>query len=206
MLGTPAYSAPEAIRSGKFSAQSDQFSLAATLYEAVSGKRAFPGDDAVAVATLITNDHPAPFAASLGLGADVDLVLARALAKSPKDRYPNCEEFGRTLAEALRANVRATLPTVPDSFHRTEPRRASWLRPFAWGLGVGAIGLWLLLRHGAPNVLSGPAEGAKVQTAPEEILLPTAWLHARKPPDERTPQTSKVVHQKHQDAGTKGAR
>src|SRR5687768_1760361 len=57
LLGTPAYSAPEAIASGVFSPLSDQFSMAATLYEAISLHRAFPGDDAVAVATRIATEE-----------------------------------------------------------------------------------------------------------------------------------------------------
>ena len=48
VLGTPAYAAPEALSSGAFGPRSDQFSLAATLYEALTGVRAFPGDDALA--------------------------------------------------------------------------------------------------------------------------------------------------------------
>lgn len=181
VLGTPAYSAPEAIRSGKFSAQSDQFSLAATLYEAISGKRAFPGDDAVAVATLITNDHPPPFAPGLGLAPEVDAVLSRALSKNPRDRYANCEEFGRTLGDALRANTRANLPTMPDAFHLDEPPRKGWFRPFVWGTGVGAIGLWLLLRHGGPLAPSTAEVAQQTQATPEEAILPTAWLFERKP-------------------------
>jgi serine/threonine protein kinase len=198
ILGTPAYSAPEAIRSGRFSAHSDQFSLAATLYEAISGQRAFPGDDAVAVATLITNDHPAPFAGGLGLALEVDLVLTRALSKNPKDRYSNCEEFGRTLAEALRANTRATLPTLPDSFHRVESEPSSWLKPFGWGLGLGALGLWLVLRHGTPEALSNPATDS-MQAPPEEVIAPTAWLYERKP------VTASSAQPMVQDSGAKGA-
>ena len=66
LLGTPAYSAPETFRAGQFSPESDQFSLAATLYEAIAGKRAYPGDDAVAVASRIANEEPARFAAAAG--------------------------------------------------------------------------------------------------------------------------------------------
>jgi serine/threonine-protein kinase len=78
ILGTPAYSAPEAIRSSKFSSQSDQFSLAATLYEAISGRRAFPGDDAVFVAAQIANEEPPRIAAVCNVASAVDTVLARA--------------------------------------------------------------------------------------------------------------------------------
>ena len=101
LLGTPAYSAPETFRDSKFSAASDQFSLAATLYEALSGERAFPGDDAVSVASKITHDPPAPFAAARGYGESLDGVFGRALAKAPEDRFETCAAFGEALVRAL---------------------------------------------------------------------------------------------------------
>src|SRR5690606_35090078 len=67
VLGTPAYAAPEAIANGKFTPLSDQFSLAATMYEAISGRRAFPGDDAVAVASRIGTEEPPAIAAVCGV-------------------------------------------------------------------------------------------------------------------------------------------
>lgn len=66
LLGTPAYSAPESIHHGKFSPLTDQFSLAATLYEAISGRRAFPGEGALAVATRIATEYPPLIAAASG--------------------------------------------------------------------------------------------------------------------------------------------
>ena len=101
LMGTPAYSAPETFRTSTFSPASDQFSLASTLYEAVSGTRAFPGDDAVAVAQRILHESAEPFAASLGLPEEVDHVFARALSRKPRERFPSCEAFGRALAAAL---------------------------------------------------------------------------------------------------------
>lgn len=97
VLGTPAYSAPEALTSGDFGPASDQFSLAATLYEALSGKRAFPGDDALAVASRVTTDTPTP----LGTFTAADLVLARGMAKDKTKRFESCEAFGEALATAL---------------------------------------------------------------------------------------------------------
>ncbi|MFT3764426.1 MAG: serine/threonine-protein kinase [Minicystis sp.] len=101
LMGTPAYSAPETFRAGKFSPASDQFSLAASLYEAISGQRAFPGDDAVSVAAKITHDDPEPFATVVGLPPAVDEVLKRALARAPEERFPSCEAFGAALARVL---------------------------------------------------------------------------------------------------------
>ena len=101
LMGTPAYSAPETFRTSTFSPESDQFSLAATLYEAASGKRAFPGDDAVAVAQRILHESAEPFASALALPEDVDRVFGRALSRRPRERFSSCEAFGRALADAL---------------------------------------------------------------------------------------------------------
>jgi serine/threonine protein kinase len=105
LLGTPAYSAPETFRETKFSPASDQFSLAATLYEALSGQRAFPGDDALTVANRIANEHPSPIGPVLGYSGSVDAVFARALSKSPAARYATCRDFGIALVEALDARM-----------------------------------------------------------------------------------------------------
>ncbi len=177
ILGTPAYSAPEAIRKGRFSAQSDQFSLAATLYEAISGRRAFPGDDAVAVASLITNEEPQPCAALIGLDAGVDRVLLRALAKDPKQRFGSCEEFGKALSDALRPELRASLPTLPDSFHSAPPPRRSsvWLS-LAVGVALGAAAVWTTRDPSSPAALVSQ----QTRWSDEEVLLPVAWLAERR--------------------------
>jgi len=108
LMGTPAYSAPETFRAGKFSQASDQFSLATTLYEALSGQRAFPGDDAVSVAALIAHGSADAFAADLGLPAAVDVVFARALARKPEERFASCTALGDALADAIAGDVPAT--------------------------------------------------------------------------------------------------
>jgi serine/threonine-protein kinase len=97
VLGTPAYSAPEALASSEFSSRSDQFSLAATFYEALSGKRAFPGDDAMSVATRVATEDATP----IGAFSSVDDVLARAMSKDKDRRFASCAIFGDALATAL---------------------------------------------------------------------------------------------------------
>jgi eukaryotic-like serine/threonine-protein kinase len=114
LLGTPAYSAPEAISHGTFSPASDQFSLATTLYEALCLHRAFPGDDAVAVAARITYEEPPGVAALCGLDGRVDTVFARALSKNPRARFESCEHFGQALAESLDLPGRRSVPTLSD--------------------------------------------------------------------------------------------
>lgn len=158
LLGTPAYSAPETIDDNRFSAHSDQFSLAATLFEALSGRRAFPGDDALDVASLVQIADPAPIARALQLDPSVDAVLARGLSKQPEERFGSCAELGEALAEALELRYRPRMSTLPDERHlalavHAEPRRArpGWLvAALLLGLGMslgvlvgGPVGAWL---------------------------------------------------------------
>ena len=143
LLGTPAYSAPECIETGKFSPLSDQFSLAATLYEAVSGLRAFPGEDAIAVATRITNEEPPAIAELAGLDPHVDEVLARGLAKDPVRRYEDARALGLALSEALSRSPRSKLPTLPDQRHRSHEPSARETRTTRLVIGGAAVGALL---------------------------------------------------------------
>lgn len=126
-VGTPAYSAPESIRHGSHSAGTDQFSMAATLYEALSGRRAYPGDEAVVVARKIETETPFGVAQGLGLSPSVDRVLLRGMSQSPSDRYPTCQAFGEALERALGSN-RIPQATLPDH-HRSPatPTLPPWL-------------------------------------------------------------------------------
>ena len=187
LLGTPAYSAPEAIALGEFSPASDQFSLAATLYEAISGRRAFPGDDAVAVATRISTEDPPRIADLCGVDPHVDTVLARALSKDPTARYPTCDGFGAALAEALTMSQRAAMPTLPDERHRTA-HVVSQSRTKRVALGAAAAGALLALGVAELNAsLRAPAAAAPEHGAPNPVAEapPTAYLAEAAPKNER---------------------
>ncbi|HEY6079142.1 MAG TPA: serine/threonine-protein kinase [Polyangiaceae bacterium] len=189
LLGTPAYSAPESIAKGTFSPLSDQFSLAATLYEALSQRRAFPGEDAVSVATRITHEVPPGIADSCDLDQHVDAILLRGLAKPPAERFSSARELGETLAEALAIPTRKMLPTLPDEHHRRAPWQA---RPENHGLrtavggaaigalvGVAALQLSTMLREPEP-----PASG----DAPSHVAV--AWIYEKPAPTRLTPETA----------------
>ncbi len=159
LLGTPAYSAPECISGGKFSPSSDQFSLAATLYEAIGGERAFPGDDAVTVASKIGTEEPSPIAQRLGLDPRVDQVLARGLCKDVDRRFETCEAFGEALAAALEIGTMwDATPTFwnPRSSPISLSKRplAKWASVTIGSLAIGALGAVLLFsaRPGDPGL------------------------------------------------------
>ena len=186
LLGTPAYSAPEALSGGQFSAKSDQFSMAATLYEAISGRRAFPGEDAVAVASKIANEDPPPVSGFAGVDPPVDVVLSRALSRDPRARFETCAEFGAALADALKMSPRAQMQTLPDEVHRAaqDATGVRVARAATGGIAVGAmlaIAGFQLTSHFRQDDAKSAAPPAAVVAAPKPIEAePVAWL-AEKP-------------------------
>lgn len=195
LLGTPAYSSPESIARGTFSPLSDQFSMAATLYEAVAGVRAYPGQDAVAVATKISTEAPPPIAGQRGLSPKVDEILSRALSRQPEQRYPSAREFGEAFAEALESERRTSLATIPDQRH-LEATAAGWQRSRTrvaiGGAAVGAlltIAVFQLTARYKPEATTGaPAASTSLPAAPPPGAAtpqPVGWL-AESPPKPRT--------------------
>jgi serine/threonine-protein kinase len=103
-FGNPAYCAPEVIASGAFSSYGDQFSLAATLFEALTGVPPFSGPDRASVTHRVATSKQAPptsLRATLQAFAHVDPIFDRALAKEAKNRFPSCESFVSLLATEL---------------------------------------------------------------------------------------------------------
>ncbi|HTM43613.1 MAG TPA: serine/threonine-protein kinase [Polyangiaceae bacterium] len=164
LLGTPAYSAPETLEGSQFSPLSDQFSLAATLYEAVFARRAFPGDDALQVANRVRLDEPKRLAVELGMDPSIDDVLARALSKNPNDRFNDCAQLGNALSDAiLRSPARQTLRGMSgpldtiaaiSSEARPRPRQGVNFWPPLLGLALASVGLYFALHSGAEETAS----------------------------------------------------
>ncbi len=109
-LGTPDYCAPEQIRSTSVDGRTDQYALGCVAFALLTGTAPFHREDTVG--TLFAHLQDAvPSAAGLrpDLPAAVDGVIARALAKSPEDRYSHCAEFAAALREVLVPDHPATI-------------------------------------------------------------------------------------------------
>lgn len=91
---SPAYAAPETF-AGKVSPHSDQYSLAVVYCELLAGRRPFAGKNIRQLALQHMTEAP-----DLGLLPPADRpAVAKALAKDPADRHPNCAAFVRALQE-----------------------------------------------------------------------------------------------------------
>ena len=148
-LGTPCYAAPETIDHGDYGPHTDLFSFAAVLYEAATGVRAFPGDDAVAVAHKVVHDHPPPpseVAPSARIPKELDRVLARGLSKERAERYRSATELMETVRAAY---IGAGLIEDDGSALPIEPPTSSSRWVFGAVLfGLLVVGVGLVLAYG----------------------------------------------------------
>src|ERR1022692_2302279 len=101
-LGTLDYISPEQIAGRPVDGQADQYALACTAFELLSGEPPFTRDEALAVMyAQLSEPPPAMTARRPGLPFAVDAVFGRALAKSAADRYASCRDFADALRQAL---------------------------------------------------------------------------------------------------------
>jgi serine/threonine protein kinase len=100
--GTPSYMAPEQINNLPVDGRTDQFSLAVTAFEMLTGKRPFDADSLGALMyNILTKDPPLASHFVPALPLAVDAVLKQALAKSQTSRYATRGRFVHALESAL---------------------------------------------------------------------------------------------------------
>jgi streptogramin lyase len=102
LLGTLAYVAPEQVRGDAVDARADVYSLGCLLFECLTGEVPFVRDSDIAVVFAHLEEPPPKPSARIGeLPAELDAVIARALAKQPDDRYATCGELVEDARRAL---------------------------------------------------------------------------------------------------------
>ncbi|NUO48122.1 MAG: protein kinase, partial [Polyangiaceae bacterium] len=100
MIGTPSYMSPEQVLGGvDLSFRSDIFSLGVVLFELVAGVRPYVAEDIFAVvAKIALQDPPRLAAIAPGVSAELDAVVARAMAKRPEDRFASASDLAEAVA------------------------------------------------------------------------------------------------------------
>ena len=109
VMGSPRYMSPEQVTGKNLSARSDIFSLGVVLYETLTGTAPFEADSisSIMYQTVHEPQQP-PSSINPKLDPELDALVAKALAKSPDDRFDTMKAFARKLREVLRARVGAT--------------------------------------------------------------------------------------------------
>jgi eukaryotic-like serine/threonine-protein kinase len=104
IVGTPLYVAPELVLGEAFDGRADQYSLALTVYEALSGTNPFEGPSSSATMVNQANKVPPPLLEfSPRIGGALSRAVARGLAKPPDERYPSCVALAEDVLSGIEA-------------------------------------------------------------------------------------------------------
>lgn len=157
VMGTVLYLSPEQVGGKPVDPRSDLWAAGMVLYEMLTGHAAFRGDGIEATfAAILHGDFVPPSAEVPGIPPALDFIVARALERDPRVRYPTAERFLQDL-KALEGGATATLALAGGG---GEPTTRS-LRPVRsrrwWILGpvlaaAGAVA-YLGWRKSQPEVL-----------------------------------------------------
>ncbi len=101
-MGTPEYISPEQAEGKRLDGRSDLYSLGIVAYEIITGQVPFSGATPQLIVAHAQNVPPPPSHIDPSLPAELDVVLERALAKFPLERFRD----GSALVEALRSIAR----------------------------------------------------------------------------------------------------
>ncbi len=162
-VGTIAYMSPEQAKSEKVDARSDIFSLGVVLYELVTGRLPFDGDNEAAVVYGIMCKDPEPLAKfRSGNTAELQQVIDKTLKKDANERYQNAED----LENDLQRIKDGMTPALVMSRRRTYRSRKS---PLAAGTVATAIVVLLLIPQ-TRKVVTGVFERSR--TGRQIVVIP----------------------------------
>jgi serine/threonine-protein kinase len=100
VIGTPAYMPPEQARGTRVDHRADIYAVGSILYESVTGTRPFAGGDQVAtLAAVLTVDPVRPCILNAQLPPALELVIQKAMAKNPEERFRSMRELDAALSE-----------------------------------------------------------------------------------------------------------
>jgi beta-lactam-binding protein with PASTA domain/predicted Ser/Thr protein kinase len=103
IVGTAHYLSPEQAKGGEVDPRSDLYSLGVVLYELLTGKTPFEGDTPVEIAMKHLSAAPKPPSKLRpDIPPELDMVILRALAKDPDDRYQSADEMEADLERVAR--------------------------------------------------------------------------------------------------------
>ncbi len=102
ILGTPVYMSPEQANGGKIDHRADVYSLGATLYQAITGRKVFQGESLYNILYQVMNNDPvAPRALNPDIPTELEAICLKCLEKNPKKRYSTIRLLGKDLKNFL---------------------------------------------------------------------------------------------------------
>ena len=167
IIGTAQYLSPEQARGSPVDQTSDLYSVGVVLYEMLTGQVPFTGDTPLEIAMKHLSEVPKPPSELRPeVPHDLDLVVLRALAKDPADRYES--------AEAMSADLKRVLDGLPVGDETANAATAVLA-----GSGV--------LAAAPTSVITRPTDVTQPRPAPPGAAPPAGYYGYEGPPRRRRP-------------------
>lgn len=126
--GTANYVSPEQVQGKSLGPTSDIYSLGVVMYESVTGKLPFTGDDAIQVALKQINDLPVPPSEvlresdpSASVDPELEDIILRCMEKDPADRFQSASDLRAALLDYVKGIRQATVPTQQPTVVMNRP-------------------------------------------------------------------------------------
>src|SRR5436190_6177662 len=167
IIGTAQYLSPEQARGSPVDQTSDLYSVGVLLFEMLTGQVPFTGDTPLEIAMKHLSEVPKPPSELRPeVPHDLDMVVLRALAKDPAERYQSAEEMDADLERILQG-----LPVGDDT--------AAAATAVLSGSG--------LIAAAPTSVITRPTQVAPARTAPPGATPPAGYYGYEGPPRRRRP-------------------
>lgn len=139
-VGSPAYMSPQQVKEQPLTHQTDIFSLGVVMYQLLTGRLPFTGNNSYSTIYQIINvDPPPPSLHRPEIPPQLDVIVKTALRKDLETRYQTWEEFAQKLIEAFN-NLEKPKEDV------SEGERFDILRKLAFFSQFSDVELWEVMR------------------------------------------------------------
>jgi serine/threonine-protein kinase len=190
VMGTPAYMSPEQFMGQPVDGRSDIFSCGVILYQFLTGEKPFTGNSTTIMFKVLHEEPLAPSLLNVALPSAFDLVVKKAMAKNPDERYQSAQAFAQAIKATLSAPGPGSAPVAaadPDRTAMSLPAAAAptalaetpqppaalarpskkssapWVAAALAGMAVLGVGSFMALRGG--NSITAPDTAAQMSVA-----------------------------------------
>jgi serine/threonine protein kinase len=171
IIGTVSYMSPEQAQGRKVDTRSDIFSFGVVLYEMVTGRRAFAGENAISTLSAILRDEARPIAeVAPDVPPQIEQLVRRCLRKSPDDRWQSMHDVKAALTALKHESDSGQLykPRIPAAAKKSSSSAKLIIAVAAAvvvlaGVGVGGR-VWWKKRHAPPPVVEMTVANPVVET------------------------------------------
>jgi serine/threonine-protein kinase len=111
-VGTVAYMAPEQLMGSALDGRADQYALAASAFQLLTGKLPFENPNAAVVISSHLSESPPKLAQRRPDLGRFDPVISKGMAKDPAGRFPTCRDFATALGELIDLQMAREHPTM----------------------------------------------------------------------------------------------